>query len=110
MEINRGEVVICAAPEDYGKPRPAVVVQSGLFNRTHSCVVVCLITGHLEDALLFRIPIPVGGSTGLERPSQVIVDKVVAIPRNNITGRAGVLAAGSLKEMNTALRLWLELG
>jgi hypothetical protein len=32
MEIKRGDVVICAAPGDYGKPRPAVVVQSDLFN------------------------------------------------------------------------------
>jgi hypothetical protein len=39
----------------------------------------------------------------------VMVDKVIAIPRNKITGRAGVLAAGPLKEIDSALRLWLEL-
>ena len=41
--------------------------------------------------------------------SQVMVDKVIAIPRNKITGRVGVLAAGPLKEIGNALRLWLEL-
>ena len=35
------------------KPRPAVVVQSNLFNGTHSSVVVCPIAGHLEDAPFF---------------------------------------------------------
>src|ERR1017187_6373104 len=60
MEIMRGDVVVCAAPGDYGKPRPAVVVQSDLFNGTHASVVVCLITSHLEDAPLFRIPIAAG--------------------------------------------------
>ena len=60
MEIERGDVVICAAAGDYGKPRPAVVVQSDLFNGTHSIVAVCLITTHLEDAPLFRIPVPAG--------------------------------------------------
>ena len=109
MEIKRGDVVICAAPGDYGKPRPAVVVQSDLFNGTHSSVVVCLITTHLEDAPLFRIPVPAGRMTGLKLESQVMVDKVIAIPRNKITGRAGVLAAGPLKEIDNALRLWLEL-
>lgn len=109
MDIKRGDVVICAAPGDYGKPRPAVVIQSDLFNRTHSSVVVCLITSHLEDAPLFRIPVPSGRMTGLRMPSQVMVDKVIAIPRNKITGRAGVLAAGPLKEVDHALRLWLEL-
>jgi predicted DNA-binding protein len=67
MEIKRGDVVICAAPGEYGEPRPAVVVQSALFNGTHSTVVVCLITSHLEDATLFRIPVPAGRATGLEK-------------------------------------------
>jgi mRNA interferase MazF len=109
MEIKRGDVVICAAPGDYGKPRPAVVMQSDLFNHTHSSVVVCLITSHLEDAPLFRISVPSGRTTGLKMPSQVMVDKVIAVPRNKITGRAGALAAGPLKEVDHALRLWLEL-
>ena len=109
MEIKRGDVVICAAPGDYGKPRPAVVVQSDLFNGTHSSVAVCLITTHLQDAPLFRIPVPAGRMTGLNLESQVMVDKVIAIPRNKITGRAGALAAGPLKEIDNALRLWLEL-
>ena len=109
MEIKRGDVVICAAPGNYGEPRPAVVVQSDLFNGTHSSVAVCLITTRLEDAPLFRIPVPAGRMTGLELESQVMVDKVIAIPRNKITGRAGALAAGPLKEIDSALRLWLEL-
>ena len=109
MEIKRGDVVICAAPGDYGKPTPAVVVQSDLFNGTHSSVAVCLITTHLQDAPLFRIPVPAGRMTGLKLESQVMVDKVIAIPRNKITGRAGALAAGPLKEIDNALRLWLEL-
>jgi predicted DNA-binding protein len=40
MKIKRGDVVLCAAPGDFGKLRPAVVVQSDLFNGTHSSVVV----------------------------------------------------------------------
>jgi len=109
MEMKRGDVVICAAPGDFGKPRPALVVQSDLFNGTHSSVVVCLITSHLEDAPLFRIPVPTGTTTGLKLESQVMIDKVIAIPRNKITGRAGALPAGALKEVDHALRLWLEL-
>ena len=107
--MKRGDVVICAAPGDYGKPRPAVVVQSDLYNGTHSSVVVCLITSHLEDAPLFRIPVPAGRATGLKLESQVMVDKVIAIPRNKITRRAGALPAGALKDVDHALRVWLEL-
>jgi len=86
-----------------------VVVQSDLFNGTHASVAVCLITTHLEEAPLFRIPVPAGRATGLKLQSQVMVDKVIAIPRNRITGRAGALAAGVLKDVDNALRLWLEL-
>jgi mRNA interferase MazF len=109
MEMKRGDVVICAAPGDFGKSRPAVVVQSDLFNGTHSSVVVCLITSHLQDAPLFRIPVPTGTATGLKLESQVMVDKVMAVPRNKITGRTGLLPAGVLQEIDHALRLWLEL-
>jgi mRNA interferase MazF len=110
MEIRRGDIVICAAPGDYGKPRPALVVQSDLFNGTHASVVVCLITSHLEDAPLFRIPIPPGRVTGLEKDSQVMVDKTIAIPRSKITGRAGSISSAQLQEIDAALRLWLDLG
>jgi mRNA interferase MazF len=109
MEMKRGDVVICAAPGNYGKPRPAVVVQSDLYNGTHPSVVVCLITSHLEDAPLFRIPVPTGRTTGLKLESQAMVDKVIAIPRDKITGRAGALPASALREIDHALRLWLEL-
>ena len=109
MELKRGDVVICAAPGNCGKPTLAVVVQSDLFNGSHSSVVVCLITSHLEDAPLFRIPVPTGKTTGLKLESQVMVDKVIAIPRDRVSGRAGALPASALKEVDRALRLWLEL-
>ena len=69
--VKRGDLVVVAMQGDYGKPRPAVVVQADLFNRTHSSVVMCLITSHLEDAPLFRIPVPSGRTTGLKLQSQV---------------------------------------
>lgn len=110
MEIKRGDIVICAAPGDFGKPRPAVVVQSDLLNGTHASVVVCPITSHLEDAPLFRVPIAPGRVTGLKKDSQVMVDKTIAIPRGKITGRAGSIGGAHLKEIDAALRLWLDLG
>jgi|SRR5450432_1058176 mRNA interferase MazF len=96
-------------PETTANRGQAVVVQSDLFNGSHSSVLVCLITSHLEDAPLFRIPVPAGAATGLKLQSHVMVDKVIAIPRSKITRRAGALGAGPLKEVDHALRLWLEL-
>jgi mRNA interferase MazF len=80
-----------------------------LFNGTHSSIVVCLIASHPQDAPLFRIPVPVGRTTGLKLPSQVMADKIIAIPRNRITRRIGALGSGALEEIKDALRLWLDL-
>jgi len=109
MEINRGDVVICAAPGDYGKQRPALVVQSNFFNPTHQSVVVCPITSELLDAPLFRIAVQPTAANGLRRPSQVMVDKVIALRRDRIKRRAGTLALVELARVDTALQLWLGL-
>jgi mRNA-degrading endonuclease toxin of MazEF toxin-antitoxin module len=38
-----------------------------------------------------------------------MVDKIMAIPRNKITRRAGSVGSRTLAEVEEALRLWLEL-
>jgi mRNA interferase MazF len=65
MEVKRGDVVVCAASGDYRKPRPALVVQSDLFNPTHASITICPITSALQDAPLFRITIDPSAANGL---------------------------------------------
>ena len=78
--MKRGAIVVVAAKGAYtGKPRPAVVVQSDLFNPTHASVTVCPITSDCVDAPLFRLTLPEGPRTGLKRISQVMVDKIVSV-------------------------------
>ena len=36
--MKRGDLVTVALPGDFGKPRPALVVQADLFNATHASV------------------------------------------------------------------------
>ena len=57
MPIRRGDVVAVAASGDYGKPRPAVVVQSDSFPDTHASVIICQMTSSLADAPDFRVTI-----------------------------------------------------
>ena len=40
--MSRGDLVIVAVPDDYGKPRPAVIVQSNAIPKNHASVVICL--------------------------------------------------------------------
>jgi mRNA interferase MazF len=108
--MTRGAVVIVAAKSAYtGKPRPAVVVQADLFNPTHASITVCPITSDCVDAPLFRITLPSGDRTGLTTTSQVMVDKVVSMPRAGVVRQVGRCNSDELQAVDDALRLWLDL-
>lgn len=109
MTYRRGDVVICAASGDYGKPRPAVVLQSDLFNPTHASVTVCPVTSHLTDAPLFRVPLKPTPGNGLKTESQAMTDKLVTLRAERISRVVGHLAEPDLGKIDSALALWLGL-
>lgn len=110
MEIIRGAVVIVSARGAYtGKPRPAVVVQADVFNPTHASVTICPITTACIDAPLFRVNVPSGERTGLKSASQVMVDKIVSVPRTSIVREVGRCDEAATNAVDEALRNWLSL-
>ena len=61
--MKRGDIVVVAARGVYtGKPRPALIVQSDLFNDTHSSLTICPMTSEVIDAPLFRVALPPGSA------------------------------------------------
>jgi mRNA interferase MazF len=109
MAMKRGDVVLVTAPGDYGKSRPAVVVQSDIFNETHASIVVCLLSSDLQDAPLFRLSVAPTNENGLQVTSQIMVDKLVALKRDRIRARIGSLDGDSLLLLNRSLMLFLGL-
>lgn len=108
--MTRGDIVIAAASGPYtNKPRPVLVVQASVFTETHASVTVCPITSTALDAAMFRVPLPPGGRTGLQEPSQVMVDKIVSVPRQALGRAIGHCNADELTAVGDALRDWLEL-
>jgi mRNA interferase MazF len=108
--VKRGTIVVVAARGAYtGKPRPAFVLQSDLFNPTHASVTICPITSDCIDAPLFRITLPPGPRTGLKVVSQVMVDKIVSVPRAAIDAEIGGCDAKETEDVEEALRRWLAL-
>lgn len=99
--MKRGDLVTVALAGDYGKPRPAMVIQSDFLVETDS-VLVCLLTTTLRPAPLYRLPLQAGEGTGLKEPSQVMVDKIMAVRRDRCGGpigrvdEAALLALGRL--------------
>jgi mRNA interferase MazF len=111
VAVKRGTIVVVAARGHYtGKPRPALVVQSDLFNPTHASMTICPITSDIVDAPLFRLTLPPGSRTGLNVASQVMIDKIVSVPRTAVTAEIGECDARELEAADEALRRWLGLG
>jgi mRNA interferase MazF len=109
--LTRGAIVVVAARGAYtGKPRPALVVQSDVFNTTHESITICPITSDCVDAALFRVPLPPGSRTGLRAPSQIMVDKIASVPRSAIGPEIGRCDDGEVQAAEDALRLWLGIG
>ena len=108
--MNRGDIVVVAAKGAYtAKPRPALVVQADIFNETHASVTLCPITSDCIDAPLFRVSVPPGPRTGLQAPSQVMVDKIVSVPREAIGRVVGRCETTELDAVEDALCTWLAL-
>jgi len=106
--MSRGELVIVAAPGDYGKPRPALIVQSNALPDSHASVVICQITSELAEAD-FRVTIEPSPETGLRVRSQVMADKPVTIRRERIGPRIGRLGAADMVRVNVALAFVIGL-
>ncbi len=106
--MTRGDVVTVALQGNYGKPRPAVVVQSNLFSE-HGSITLCPLTTHRIETPLFRIDIPATADNGLKQTSQVMIDKIVSVPRTKVGQRLGELTSEQMLEINRALALWIGL-
>ncbi|WP_246725590.1 type II toxin-antitoxin system PemK/MazF family toxin [Beijerinckia sp. L45] len=78
--MRRGDIVIVSAAGDYGKPRPAVVVQSDALGSTDS-ILVALITSTIKDTPLHRLTLEPSSTNRLKVRSQIIADKIVAHSR-----------------------------
>jgi mRNA interferase MazF len=107
--VKRGELVTVALPGDYGKPRPAVVVQADLFNETHASVTIAPVTSTLVNAPLFRLAVEPSAQNGLRALSQVMVDKLTSVRRERIGATIGALEPDALARVNRALALWLGI-
>ena len=108
--VKRGDVVIAVFSGDYGKPRPAVVVQTDLANPTHSSLVLCPITSHLENAPLFRLEVTPSPENRLEKSCQIMVDKTTTVRQDKVRQVIGRLDEDSMIRVNRSLAFWLGLG
>lgn len=97
-----------SAAGDYGKPRSAVVIQSDLLNQSDSVLVV-LLTSAFADTPLFRLTVEPSPENGLKLPSQIMVDKIVAYPREKCGAVIGSLDQTTLIALNHMLAVMVGI-
>src|ERR1700730_17475077 len=107
--MRRGDVVTVAATGDYGKPRPAVIVQTDALPAAHASVVVCQMTSDCSDAPDFRVTIDPSERNGLRVKSQVMADKPVPDRREPIGRDIGYLQQKSFGRLKFPLAFGMGL-
>ena len=106
--MRRGDLVTIAVGGDYGKPRPALVVQADAFAEL-SAVTVLRLTSELNDWPTFRVTVAPTAENGLRKPSQVMIDRAIAPPREKAGPGFGRLDAGTMAEVSRTLSVFLGL-
>jgi mRNA interferase MazF len=106
--MRRGDLVTIAVSGDYGKPRPALVIQDDAFAALGS-VTVLRLTGELHDWPTFRVTVEPSAETGLQKPSQVMIDRAVALPREKVGSVFGRLDEETMYTVSRSLAAFLGL-
>jgi len=107
--MKRGDLVPVALPGAFGKPRPALVIQSDLFAKLPS-ITVLPITSELRPIETFRVVVEPSTKNGLRARSQIMVDKAHTIPREKAGEPFGELEPRTLTVVNRALAVFFGLG
>jgi mRNA interferase MazF len=107
--VRRGQFVVVATSGDYGKPSPALVVQSDLFAELPSVVICPLTTTLRDDADQFRLEVDPSKRNGLREVSQIAIDKITAVPVAKIGDVIGEAGDALLLRVNRALALFMGI-
>jgi len=106
--VKRGDFVTVALQGDFGKPRPALVVQADPFD-AHATVTVLLVSSTLIDAPLFRITVQPDEANGLRKPSQIMVDKAMTVRRDKLGTPFGAASDEVMLEVGRCLAVFLGI-
>ena len=106
--MRRGDFVTIAMQDDFGKPRPALVIQADHFDE-HATVTVLPVTSTLVDAPLFLITLVPDAANGLHKPSQVMVDKAMTVKRDKLGPAFGRIDVDALVELERCLAVFLGI-
>ena len=106
--MRRGDFVTLAMQGDFGKPGPALVVQSDSFDQ-HATATVLLVSSTLVDSPLFRVMVQPDDKNGLRSASQVMIDKAMTVKRDKLGDPFGSASDALMVEVSRSLAVFLGI-
>ena len=106
--MKRGDLVTVALQGDYGKRRPALIIQADQFDDLGSVVILPL-TSSMVDAPLLRPTVEPSPDNGLRTPSQIMLDKPMTVKTDKVGPAFGRLDDVAMIGINRSLALLLGL-
>jgi len=108
MGLKRGDIVLVVFTGEFGKPRPALVIQTD--TAIPSEYITCIpITGTLKRVPDVRVPIDPTPQNGLTKPSELMVDLVQTASRSRFRDVIGVIETETMILVEISLSLHLGL-
>ena len=102
-------MVLVSGKGDYGKSRPAVIVQADYLAEHLNSLTVCPMTSDLLKNVSLRVGIEPSLSNGLKIPSEMMVDKMQTFPKTKVFGPIGAINADDMRRLDRALGFFLQL-
>jgi len=112
MVIGQGDVFWANLPGPFqkpGRPRPVVVIQSDVFNRTAiGSTVVCQITSNLQRAYNAGNVRLAKGEANLPKRSVVNITQISTVLRDDLIEKIGTLSPDRTREILAGVHLLLR--
>ena len=104
--MKRGDFITIAMQGDFGKPRPALIIQSDQFSEQET-VTILLVSSTLVDAPLLRISVKPDQKNGLQKVSQVMIDKAMTVKKDKLGEVFGSASDEVMLAVGRALAVFL---
>ncbi len=106
--MKRGDFITIAMQGEFGKSRPALVIQADHFSE-NATVTVLPVTSTLVSAALLRVMVQPNFTNGLQKPSQVMIDKAMTIKREKIGPAFGQIGLDAMVAVERCLAVFLGI-
>lgn len=104
--MKRGDIVRVVIAGNFGKPRPALIVQADVFSDIPSLAVLPFTT-ELRSVPAVRIDVEPDAANGLLHPSQIMIDKITAVALQKVGQPIGRLSSAQVNLVDRALAVFL---